>query len=81
VLPPGRWKKAAVSFETPGIYRDADALGMLRLLEAIRILGMEKHLRFYQASTSEMFGKVQEVPPNVVRLRDYSLSNSLSLPS
>ena len=51
-----------VSFETPEYTANADALGTLRLLEAIRILGLEKKTRFYQASTSEMFGKVQEVP-------------------
>ncbi|MFZ0255153.1 MAG: GDP-mannose 4,6-dehydratase [Gammaproteobacteria bacterium] len=52
----------AVSFETPEYTANADGLGTLRLLEAIRILGLEKKTRFYQASTSEMFGKVQEVP-------------------
>ncbi|MGE0278594.1 MAG: GDP-mannose 4,6-dehydratase [Nitrospiraceae bacterium] len=52
----------AVSFETPEYTANADAVGTLRLLEAIRILGMEKKTRFYQASTSEMFGKVQEIP-------------------
>ena len=52
----------AVSFETPEYTGNADALGTLRILEAIRILGLEKKTRFYQASTSEMFGKVQEVP-------------------
>ncbi|MGE0407266.1 MAG: GDP-mannose 4,6-dehydratase [Candidatus Korobacteraceae bacterium] len=52
----------AVSFETPEYTANADAVGTLRLLEAIRILGMEKKARFYQASTSEMFGKVQEIP-------------------
>jgi GDPmannose 4,6-dehydratase len=52
----------AVSFETPEYTANADALGTLRLLEAIRILGLEARTRFYQASTSEMFGKVQEVP-------------------
>ena len=51
-----------VSFETPEYTVNADGLGTLRLLEAIRILGLEKRTRFYQASTSEMFGKVQEVP-------------------
>ena len=51
-----------VSFETPEYTANADGLGTLRLLEAIRILGLEKHTRFYQASTSEMYGKVQEVP-------------------
>jgi GDPmannose 4,6-dehydratase len=51
-----------VSFETPEYTANSDAVGTLRLLEAIRILGMEKRTRFYQASTSEMFGKVQEVP-------------------
>jgi GDPmannose 4,6-dehydratase len=52
----------AVSFETPEYTANADALGTLRLLEAIRILGLEKRTRFYQASTSEMFGKVVETP-------------------
>ncbi len=51
-----------VSFETPEYTANADAVGTLRLLEAIRILRMEKKARFYQASTSEMYGKVQEVP-------------------
>jgi GDPmannose 4,6-dehydratase len=51
-----------VSFETPEYTANADAVGTLRLLEAIRILGMEKTTRFYQASTSEMYGLVQEVP-------------------
>lgn len=51
-----------VSFETPEYTGNADALGTLRLLEAIRILGMEKSVRFYQASTSELYGKAQEVP-------------------
>jgi GDPmannose 4,6-dehydratase len=51
-----------VSFETPEYTANSDAVGTLRLLEAIRILGLEKKSRFYQASTSEMFGKVQEVP-------------------
>jgi GDPmannose 4,6-dehydratase len=52
----------AVSFETPEYTANADAVGALRILEAIRILGLERKTRFYQASTSEMFGKVQEVP-------------------
>lgn len=51
-----------VSFDTPEYTANADALGTLRLLEAIRILGMEKKTRFYQASTSEMYGKVKEIP-------------------
>lgn len=51
-----------VSFETAEYTANSDALGTLRVLEAIRILGLEKTTRFYQASTSEMFGKVQEVP-------------------
>ena len=51
-----------VSFETPEYTANADGLGTLRLLEAIRILGLEKKTRFYQASTSELFGLVQEVP-------------------
>ena len=53
-----------VSFETPEYTANADALGTLRLLEAIRILGLERRTRFYQASTSEMFGKVQTIPQN-----------------
>lgn len=52
----------AVSFEAPEYTADADALGTLRILEAIRILSLEKKTRFYQASTSELYGKVQEVP-------------------
>ncbi len=51
-----------VSFETAEYTANADAMGTLRLLEAIRILGLEKKTRFYQASTSELYGKVQEVP-------------------
>lgn len=51
-----------VSFETPEYTANADAIGTLRLLEAIRILRMESKVRFYQASTSELYGKVQEVP-------------------
>jgi len=52
----------AVSFEQPEYTVESDALGPLRMLEAIRILGLQKKTRFYQASTSEMFGKAQEVP-------------------
>ena len=52
----------AVSFETPEYTANADALGTLRMLEAIRILGLDKTTRFYQASTSELYGKVQETP-------------------
>jgi GDPmannose 4,6-dehydratase len=51
-----------VSFETPEYTANSDAVGTLRVLEAIRILSLEKKTRFYQASTSEMFGKVQEIP-------------------
>jgi GDPmannose 4,6-dehydratase len=53
-----------VSFETPEYTADADALGTLRLLEAIRVLGIERFTRFYQASTSELYGKVREIPQN-----------------
>jgi GDPmannose 4,6-dehydratase len=53
-----------VSFETAEYTANADALGTLRLLEAIKILGLEKHVRFYQASTSELYGKVREIPQN-----------------
>lgn len=52
----------AVSFEIPEYTAQSDAIGTLRMLEAIRILGLEKQARFYQASTSELYGKVQEIP-------------------
>jgi GDPmannose 4,6-dehydratase len=52
----------AVSFESPEYTADVDAIGALRILEAIRILGLEKKTRFYQASTSELYGLVQEIP-------------------
>ena len=52
----------AVSFESPEYTANCDAIGTLRILEAIRILGLEKKTRFYQASTSELYGKVQEIP-------------------
>ena len=58
----GAQSHVQVSFETPEYTANSDAMGTLRLLEAIRILGMENTVRFYQASTSEMFGLVQEVP-------------------
>ncbi|MDH3327872.1 MAG: GDP-mannose 4,6-dehydratase [Desulfobulbaceae bacterium] len=54
----------AVSFEEPEYTADSDALGALRLLEAIRTIGLKNKTRYYQASTSELFGKVQEVPQN-----------------
>ena len=54
----------AVSFESPEYTANSDALGTLRILEAIRILGLERKTRFYQASTSEMYGKVQAIPQN-----------------
>lgn len=53
-----------VSFETPEYTANADGLGTLRLLEAVRILGLEKTVRFYQASTSELYGKAHETPQN-----------------
>src|SRR6266700_3577231 len=52
----------AVSFETPEYTANSDAVGTLRVLEAIRILGLEKKTRFYQASSSELYGRVREVP-------------------
>ena len=58
----GAQSHVAVSFESPEYTADVDALGALRLLEAIRILGLEKKTRFYQASTSELYGLVQETP-------------------
>jgi GDPmannose 4,6-dehydratase len=60
----GAQSHVAVSFETPEYTADVDAIGALRLLEAIRFLGLEKKSRFYQASTSELYGKVKEVPQN-----------------
>ncbi len=54
----------AVSFDTPEYTANADGVGILRILEAVRLLGLEKKTRIYQASTSELFGKVQEVPQN-----------------
>ncbi|WP_221800282.1 GDP-mannose 4,6-dehydratase [Oceanobacter mangrovi] len=58
----GAQSHVAVSFEAPEYTADVDAIGTLRLLEAIRFLGLEKKTRFYQASTSELFGLVQEIP-------------------
>ncbi|ELI6431458.1 GDP-mannose 4,6-dehydratase [Aeromonas salmonicida subsp. salmonicida] len=58
----GAQSHVAVSFESPEYTADVDALGTLRLLEAIRLLGLEKKTRFYQASTSELYGLVQETP-------------------
>lgn len=58
----GAQSHVAVSFESPEYTADVDAIGTLRLLEAIRLLGLEKTTRFYQASTSELYGLVQEVP-------------------
>jgi len=58
----GAQSHVQVSFEVPEYTADSDGIGTLRLLEAIRILGLEKQVRFYQASTSELYGKVQEVP-------------------
>ena len=58
----GAQSHVAVSFESPEYTADVDAMGTLRILEAIRILGLEKKTRFYQASTSELFGLVQETP-------------------
>ena len=58
----GAQSHVRVSFETPEYTANADALGTLRLLEAVRLLGMEKKVRFYQASTSELYGAGQEIP-------------------
>ena len=62
----GAQSHVAVSFETPEYTANSDAIGTLRILEAIRILHLEKRTRFYQASTSEMFGRVQQVPQTEV---------------
>ena len=64
-----------VSFETPEYTANADALGTLRLLEAIRILGMEERVRFYQASTSELYGMAQET----AAAGDHALLSALAL--
>jgi len=58
----GAMSHVHVSFDTPEYTANVDAMGTLRLLEAVRLLGLEKKTRIYQASTSELFGKVQEVP-------------------
>ena len=58
----GAQSHVAVSFESPEYTADVDAMGTLRILEAIRILGLEQKTRFYQASTSELYGQVQEIP-------------------
>jgi len=61
----GAQSHVAVSFESPEYTADVDGLGALRLLEAIRILGLEKTCKFYQASTSELYGMVQEIPQKI----------------
>ena len=58
----GAQSHVAVSFDSPEYTSDVDALGSLRILEAIRLLGLEKITKFYQASTSELYGQVQETP-------------------
>jgi GDPmannose 4,6-dehydratase len=58
----GAQSHVAVSFESPEYTADVDGMGTLRILEAIRILGLQKKTRFYQASTSELYGLVQEIP-------------------
>ena len=60
----GAQSHVGVSFESPEYTANCDALGSLRILEAIRILGIENQVKYYQASTSELFGKVQEIPQN-----------------
>ena len=60
----GAMSHVKVSFDEPEYVANADGIGALRLLEAIRLLGLEKKTKFYQASTSELYGLVQEVPQN-----------------
>lgn len=60
----GAQSHVQVSFETPLYTADSDAIGTLRILEAVRILGIQKQVKFYQASTSELYGKVVEIPQN-----------------
>lgn len=70
-----------VSFDVPEYTAETDAVGTLRMLEAVRILGMEKKCRIYQASTSELFGLVQEVPPegNHAVLSPFTLRRSQAI--
>ena len=63
-----------MSFEEPEYTANSDALGTLRMLEAMRILGLEKKTRFYQASTSELYGLVQETP----QTRDHAVLSALA---
>ena len=65
----------AVSFEIPEYTANADGLGTLRILDAVRLLGLEKSTKIYQASTSELYGKVAETP----QIRDHTISSKLSL--
>ena len=60
----GAQSHVKVSFEVPEYTANTDAIGTLRLLEAIRILKLEKKVKFYQASTSELYGKAEEIPQN-----------------
>ena len=60
----GAQSHVAVSFESPGITANSDALGTLRILEAVRILGLKNKTKIYQASTSELYGKIIESPQN-----------------
>lgn len=69
----GAMSHVAVSFESPEYTADVDAMGTLRLLEAIRFLGLEKKTRFYQASTSELYGLVQEIPRKRPRRSTHAL--------
>ncbi len=71
----GAMSHVVVSFESPEYTADVDAIGTLRLLEAIRFLGLEKKTRFYQASTSELYGLVQEIPQK----RDNSILSSFTI--
>jgi len=69
----GAQSHVAVSFEAPEYTADVDGMGTLRLLEAIRFLGFEKKTRFYQASTSELYGLVQEIPQRGTSIRAIAL--------
>ena len=60
----GAQSHVGVSFEVPEYTANVDAIGTLRILDSIRTLGLEKKTRYYQAGTSEMFGKVQSIPQN-----------------
>ena len=78
----GAQSHVAVSFEAPEYTANSDALGTLRILEAVRMFGLTEKTRIYQASTSELYGLVQEIPPASLWEMDFSITvGSLQIPS